>query len=192
MVDIGTLVKVERIVMKVFFDTEFTGLSKDTTLISLGMISENGRTFYAEFNDYNKKQVDDWIKENVITHLRFGSDYSWIPIIDFEHYEMKCSRYEARNALYEWLSQFESIELWSDCLAYDWVLFCDLFGGAMTIPKNVYYIPFDIATLMKTKGIDPDVNREEYSGIQGTKHNALHDAKVIKACYEKINHVELV
>ena len=34
--------------MNIFFDTEFTGLRKDTTLISIGMIAENGKTFYAE------------------------------------------------------------------------------------------------------------------------------------------------
>jgi hypothetical protein len=38
---------------------------------------------------------------------------------------------------------------------------------------------------MKIKGIDPDINREVFAGIEGVKHNALHDAKVIKACYEK-------
>lgn len=56
------------------------------------------------------------------------------------------------------------------------------------IPKNVYYIPFDICTLFKVKGIDPDINREEFSNYNstGTKHNALHDAKVIKACYESL------
>ncbi len=36
--------------MKVFFDTEFTGLRKDTTLVSIGMIAENGETFYAMQN----------------------------------------------------------------------------------------------------------------------------------------------
>ncbi len=34
--------------MNIYFDTEFTGLHKNTTLISIGMIAENGRTFYAE------------------------------------------------------------------------------------------------------------------------------------------------
>jgi hypothetical protein len=90
------------------------------------------------------------------------------------------------SKLYEWLAQFDSVEVWSDCLAYDWVLFCDLFGGALNIPKNIYYIPFDICTVMKVEGFDPDVNREEFSGITGSKHNSLHDAKVIKACYEKM------
>jgi hypothetical protein len=66
------------------------------------------------------------------------------------------------------------------------VLFNQLYGHAFNIPKNVYYIPFDICTLMKIKGVDPDINREEFAGVNGSKHNALHDAKVIKACYEKL------
>ena len=55
--------------MNIYFDTEFTGLHKNTTLISIGLIDENGRTFYAEFTDYDKSQVDDWILVNVIEHL---------------------------------------------------------------------------------------------------------------------------
>ena len=45
--------------MKIFFDTEFTGLHKGTELISIGMVDEVGRTFYAEFNDYDKNQIED-------------------------------------------------------------------------------------------------------------------------------------
>ena len=37
--------------MKVFFDTEFTGLYKDTNLISIGLVSEDGKEFYAEIDD---------------------------------------------------------------------------------------------------------------------------------------------
>ena len=35
--------------MKVWFDTEFTGLHKNTTLISIGLVNEYNETFYAEF-----------------------------------------------------------------------------------------------------------------------------------------------
>lgn len=56
--------------MNLFFDCEFTGLRKDTTLISIGIISESGKKFYAECSDYDSGQCDDWIKENVINHLR--------------------------------------------------------------------------------------------------------------------------
>jgi DNA polymerase III epsilon subunit-like protein len=40
--------------MKIFFDTEFTGLHKDTTLISIGLVSEDNRKFYAELIDYKE------------------------------------------------------------------------------------------------------------------------------------------
>jgi hypothetical protein len=68
------------------------------------------------------------------------------------------------------------------------VLFNNLFGTAFDIPKCIYYIPFDISTLFLIKGVDPDINREDFSGkTEGsTKHNALWDAEVIQACYNKL------
>jgi hypothetical protein len=171
--------------MKVFFDTEFTGLHQNTTLISIGLVSEDGRTFYAEAYDYDRKQINDWLRENVFKHMRFGERTS-TPLMELEHYDMCGYRTVIGEKLGEWLAQFDEVEIWSDCLAYDWVLFCDLFNGAMDIPKNVYYIPFDLATLMKIKGVDPDISREEFAGIDGPKHYAMHDAKVIKACYDKL------
>ena len=53
-------------------DSEFTGLHQNTTLISIGLVSECGKTFYAEFNDYDFNQVDDWLKENVINNLQYN------------------------------------------------------------------------------------------------------------------------
>ena len=95
-----------------------------------------------------------------------------------------------KNLLTRWLLQFEQVEIWSDCLSYDWVLFNQIFGHAFSIPKNVYYIPFDICTLFKIKGIDPDINREKFGCgevyVEMKKHNALWDAQVIKMCYEKL------
>jgi hypothetical protein len=83
--------------------------------------------------------------------------------------------------------------MWSDCLSYDWVLFSQIWGHAFNIPKNVYYIPFDICTVFKMKGIDPDVSREKFGCgevyNEMPKHNALWDARVIKMCYEKLNDV---
>lgn len=56
---------------KLFFDTEFTGLHQNTTLISIGIVSEHGHKFYAELNDYDQSQVNDWLRENVINKLQF-------------------------------------------------------------------------------------------------------------------------
>lgn len=189
--------------MKLFFDTEFTGLHKETTLISIGIIAEDGRTFYAELNDYDKNQVDDWIQNNVINNMimlppKEGEDeyytakrHSDNPIGNdlYKSYivQLRGSKEEVRIELVKWISQFEQVEIWSDCLSYDWVLFNDIFGHAFNIPKNVYYIPFDICTLFKIKNIDPDINREEFAEVKnGQKHNALWDAKIIKLCYEKL------
>ena len=49
--------------MKLFFDTEFTGLHKDTTLVSIGIVSEDGKKFYAEFTDFDWESVhkDKWL-----------------------------------------------------------------------------------------------------------------------------------
>ena len=165
--------------MKLFLDTEFTGLHKDTTLISIGIVPEyNGTPFYAELNDYNAGQVDAWIKENVVDNLT-GENV------------VNTAELKAQLSLYiKWMGG--EVEIWSDCLAYDWVLFNDIFGHAFDIPKNVYYIPFDICTLFKMKGIDPDINREEFAGVEKStkKHNALYDARIIKRCYEKLSEME--
>lgn len=93
------------------------------------------------------------------------------------------------NFWHEYLFHTTKIEFWSDCLSYDWVLFIDLFGHAFNIPENIYYIPFDICTLFKIKGIDPDISREKFAEIDEEnqqKHNSLYDAVVIRDCYNKL------
>lgn len=177
---------------KVFFDTEFTGLHQNTTLISIGLVSECGKTFYAELNDFDASQVDDWLQENVIMKLKYNGVFQIIEK-DEKSISYKSSTENVRVKLKEWLSQFEQVEMWSDCLSYDWVLFNQIWGHAFNIPKNVYYIPFDICTLFKERGIDTDISREEFAGnivvehMDGIqKHNALWDAYVIRECYNKL------
>lgn len=176
---------------KIFFDCEFTGLHKDTTIISIGLISDCGKTFYAEFTDYDKGQVDDWLRQNVIKKLKYPNNFKRLY---HDNSVVICdNKEEIRKSLEWWFSQFEKVEIWSDCLSYDWVLFNNIFGTAFDIPKNIYYIPFDICTLFKVKGIDSDISREEYAKegkenwfAKEEKHNALFDAKIIKMCYDRL------
>lgn len=173
--------------MRVFFDTEFTGLRQDTTLISIGCVAEDGRTFYAELTDYDRKQVNDWIRANVLAqlYLKPGIDINAAPNI------WACGKREfVAPCLCNWLERLagdQKIEIWADVLAYDWVLFCELFGGAFSVPECVYYIPFDLATLFLLRGIDPDIDRGEFANVgEGTKHNALWDARIAMACFKKL------
>lgn len=174
---------------KLFLDTEFSGLHKNTTLISLGLVSECGKTFYAEFVDYDKSQIDDWLRVNVLANLflKSGKIQSFA-VSDGYSIVVSATSGIIKTELIDWLLQFNHVQIWSDCLAYDWVLFNDIFGTAFDLSKNISYIPHDICTLFDIKGIDPDISREEFieNSVEGTKHNALYDAKVIKACYDKL------
>ena len=169
----------------VFMDLEFTGLHQKTTLMSIALVIGN-RQFYAELTDYDETQLNPWLQTNVVENFMLDSP-GWEE--SENAFMVKGTTKEVVKKLKEFLESLGPVYIVSDVLAYDWVLFCELFGGAFGIPSMIYYIPFDLATAFKIKGIDPDVNREEFAGIIDStyKHNALHDAKVIQACWDKLN-----
>lgn len=176
---------------KIFLDTEFTGLHQSTTFVSIGLVSECGREFYAEYTNYDKSQIDEWLQENVIDNLFLNNKpLNELRIFDggYKSRIRVDSMDTLRESLETWLSDFEEVEIWGDRVSYDWVMFCQIFRHAFNIPKKVYYIPFDICTLFRVNGIDPDVNREDFAQMteNGEKHNALWDAKVIRACFNKL------
>lgn len=185
--------------MKLFFDTEFTGLHKDTTIVSIGIVAGDGQRFYAEFSDYDESQCDDWIKENVLKHTiisgndtlaaKFGEDGNTTVVLG--------SKEDIRHELGEWLKQFDSVQFVSDVNHYDFVLLIDIFGTAFDLPGNVSAACHDInQDIARHYGISEkeafDKSREgivsELCGqkIEGEKHNSLYDAEVIKAIYAEI------
>lgn len=182
--------------MNIYFDTEFSGLHKDTTLISMGLVSENGKELYLEFTDYDKTQCDDWIKENVLNNTIMEGNSSVTDIVLDEMDYRKGDKQTLKGVLLHWLSQFDSVELVSDVCHYDMVLFIDVFGTAFDLPKNVcpvcYDINTDIAKEYNVALVDAfDMNREmlleEFDKVvKGSKHNSLYDAKVIKEIYNAI------
>jgi hypothetical protein len=177
---------------KIFLDTEFTGLHQKTTLISLAMVAESGEEFYVEFTDYDRSQMSDWLKENVLSKLWLTNN------LEFEKSAkgtyLKGDKIDIKEALQKWFKQFEGVEIWADVLAYDWLLFCELFDGALNIPENIFYAPFDLATLLMLNGhikpegkYDGDLNRYAFAGADsGNQHNALADARTELICYKKI------
>ena len=178
--------------MKIFFDTEFTGLHKNTTLISIGLVAENNDKFYAELNDYDASQVDEWLQSNVINNLQANKEYTKICTFhgdsDF-----------VRSELLDWLSKFETVEWVSDVSHYDFVLLIDLlYGHALKMPYGIHNaschdINQDIAKYYNITEIQAfDKSREEILKehnveVKGEKHNALYDAVVIKEIYNITN-----
>lgn len=193
--------------MKLFFDMEFTGLRQNTTPISLGIVSEDGKKFYAEFTDYDESQCNDWIKENVIKNLKLAgmgvgvSDTDENPPLRIVMGDKRYIRQEAN----EWLRQFNKIQFVSDVCHYDFVLLIDLLangGTALDLPENIsaecHDLNMDIARHFHVSDLEAfDMNREKIMNdlcgpediVTGDKHNSLYDAEVIRAIWKEIGNV---
>ena len=181
--------------MMLYFDTEFTGLHKNTTLISLGIISDSNKVFYAEFTDYDKSQVNEWITKNVIQNLKFNDHDVFVKCTDDYTY-VKGDTDLIKSELLKWCNQFKSIQFVADVSHYDFVLLCELFGGALDLPNNISPVCFDInQELARVNKITCkeafEIDRCEYINqiennfesdlckhirLQPTSHNALEDA----------------
>lgn len=202
--------------LRIYYDAEFTGLHRNTSLISIGMVTDTGSYFYAESTDYDKSQINDWLQENVIGNLKLQhtSPYCRIRGINEPGYcdEMIRDNTERiRGDLLTWLqmelnkSGKKQIQFYTDCYAYDWMILVDLLTGgktALDMPSWIYYIPYDLSTLMQSNEIDPDVTREDFISedeilkIKGQtpftwwgdncKHNSLWDAAVARSCFHGI------
>lgn len=188
------------------FDTEFTQLKKDTTLISVGISdTESMEKFYAECTDYDRRSIDEWIEKNVIANL--GN-----PVADDCPYDMHVTyvtgtRREVMYSLLAWLSKiskignpFNHFQFVSDVCHYDFVLLVDLLtngGTAMELQSNIvpYCIDLNYA-ISFYKNITHEeafnYSREQLLNefgdpidayIRMNKHNALYDAEVIKALF---------
>lgn len=178
----------------IWFDAEFTSLSKDAQLISIGLISISGSYFYAEFNDYDLSQVsddqEDWLNSNVIQNLMAEEDGINTTTMMSRLGKTKSNRTscfirgdheliatELNKWLHDELNHVSSndnskIQFYCDCYAYDWVLLNDLLSrgkSAQEIPGYIYYIPMDLCTEMQMVGIDPDISREEFIGEDGIR-----------------------
>ncbi|MFT3849819.1 MAG: hypothetical protein QM739_14455 [Propionivibrio sp.] len=111
--------------MRVFFDTEFTELGIDPRLISIGLISEDGRReFYAELSGtYQIEDCSDFARLAVIPKLTGA--------------EVRLSLAELGDRLYTWLTTFGApIKLATDSLAWDWPWVQEIFYDRAW-PENV-------------------------------------------------------
>ena len=77
--------------MLVFLDTEFTDFVRPD-LISIALVAENGREFYAERTDYRENDCSDFVRETVLPLLGGVPDAA-------------CSRSELTQRLHEWFEQ---------------------------------------------------------------------------------------
>ena len=149
--------------MKYWFDTEFIDNGNTLELISLGIISEDGRTYYAENHQCKLDTACEWVKENVIKQLGL--------------LENRKSREQIKQDLIIFTAQDPNPIFWAWYGAYDWVAISQLFGRMLDVPVNWPHLVMDVKQLCVMLG-NPKVPEQKT-----TKHHALNDAIWTKEVY---------
>jgi DNA polymerase III epsilon subunit-like protein len=185
----------------IFLDTEFTNLSRNSKLISMGalVLSYKRESFYAEFNDYSDHLTSDFVKKEVIPNLIFNTRNEFIQEEEDRLLFMKSDSKVIKSRFIKWLRHLhntygKNITFVVDVGTYDWFLLSELIReedvyvntGNNILPEYVNYIPIDVSTMLYLSGFDMDVNRDEFLGLtkdENTSHNALKDAKKTHMIY---------
>lgn len=177
----------------IFLDTEFTSLNQNADIISIALVTNCEKKFYAEFNDFDYKKASNFVLNEILPQLKITLKEE---VIEEEGnvFIYGVNRENILKHLSNWLSSnFNEIEFWADVPHYDWVFFSELFGGSLKLPNNFNYMCFDLATLLLTKGYDVKKSREEIAFNLGIdlsqnhhKHNALKDAELGLEILKKI------
>lgn len=165
---------------KLFYYFHLNSLDKHAEPVSLGITSSNGKYFYAEFSDTPFSGRDTNL---ILQGLEEGK-----PVVLGDYTQIRADKKGVRLALLNWLTQFDYVEFWGDCIWYDGMILDELLGGAFSLPDNVHHIFFDIATLFRARGIDADIDRDAFidSPMNGGKYTSLNRSQVIEACYIKL------
>lgn len=181
--------------MKYFFDTEFHEYKRDGVntieLISIGIVAEDGREYYAESLDFDMSAAveNEWLNDNVIAHL-WSRQPDKTPFNRWTRDGGKgglghneCIANGIRNFV------GEKPEFYAYYADYDWVVFCWLFGRMIDLPEGFPMYCRDLKQMLDDKcdkmGIWADALKE-YPGFptQENEHNALDDARWNKALFE--------
>lgn len=167
--------------MRYFFDTEFIerGAEYPIDLISIGIVAEDGREVYLEREQMDLSNANDWVKENVIPHLEHTKHGPH----SFACYNGSCPRaldYEIRELLIDFCDprKYGQPEFWAYYADYDWVVFCQLFGTMMDLPKGWPMYCRDIKQVADMIG-NPTLPKQK-----DTEHHALADARWNKLAYD--------
>ena len=138
--------------MKIWFDTEFIEDGRTIDLLSIGLVRADGATYYAEPAEADRSRADEWVRANVIPHLRG-------PV-------------KPRAVIAAEIKAFvgDAPEFWAYYADYDWVVLCQLFGRMIDLPTGWPMFCRDVQQVRAEMGVDglPPQN--------GTAHNALDDA----------------
>jgi hypothetical protein len=181
--------------MRYFYDTEFLEDGKTIELISIGIVAEDGREYYAVNADaplrrkwwspWRRTRIErhDWLMSNVVPSLPqpHGDWIQQMPkkwLIDFNNPAVK-DRSDIADEVADFLradggTSWRDRELWAYYGAYDHVVLCQLWGPMIQLPSGIPMFTHDIMQLAAGRQLPKQ---------HGDVHNALADARHVKRMF---------
>jgi hypothetical protein len=146
--------------VKYWIDTEFIERPYTIDLISVGLVAEDGREFYAESNEVDWSKASQWTLLNVRPQLDGKG----------------MRREEIGYAVRRFTDGDEHPVFWGYFPAYDWVAFSWLFGSMDELPFHYPQLCLDIKQWAIELG-DPELPHQ-----LGARHSFLAGAGRLRAC----------
>jgi hypothetical protein len=146
--------------VRFFYDCEFIEDGRTIDLVSIGVVGEDGREFYAVSTQFDPAKAIDWVKRNVLDKLPSPGNPAW--------------RAPARireDLLAFLLEPGTPIELWAWMAAYDHVALCQLWGDMRSLPRPVPRFTHELRQRWEDAGSPPQPPQP------ADQHDALADAR---------------
>lgn len=151
--------------MRFWFDTEFFEDGRTIELISIGIVGEDGRSYYAETPGSGElASSSDWLIVNVRPHLIGLSAVK--------------SRQTIANEIIDFVGT--APEFWAYYADYDWVALCQLYGRMIDLPKGWPKYCRDVKQLCDYLG------KKKSPKQKSQEHNALEDAKWVAMVWQQL------
>ncbi len=154
--------------MKYFYDTEFHDDGTTIDLISIGIIANDGREYYAvnAEADWARIRQHDWLPDNVVAHLPHPGE--WKP------------KAQIKREVTAFLLAAGKPELWAWFAAYDHVVLSQLFGRMLDLPEGIPMYTHDLRAYLDYVHVAAIPKQE--SGL----HDALEDARHAKTVHDYV------
>ncbi|GAA4253877.1 polyadenylate-specific 3'-exoribonuclease AS [Dactylosporangium darangshiense] len=147
-----------------FYDCEFIEDGRLIDLVSIGVVDEHGREYYAVSTEFDDSRAVSWVRRNVLDKLPSPSDKAWR------------SRERIRAELLDFLTEplrkgeADELELWAWYAAYDHVALAQLWGSMPALPREIPRFTKDLRQLWDDAGRPP-------LPVAEGRHDALVDAR---------------
>lgn len=179
--------------MRYFYDCEFIEDGRTIDLVSIGIVADNGREYYAVNRDMPVRRIrkHKWLMDNVVPSLPKGQGdrRNHVPrrwLFDYADPIVKPRKQIARevadfilNSERALTGMLPDVELWADYGAYDHVVLCQLWGPMIALPEGMPMWTHDIQQEARRRGVTKHLPQQ----AEG-EHNALADARHVKARWE--------